>query len=48
MGQLNEKKNSTYKSGLVEVFSLKVPLNGNSESIILSRTSEVSTSKYGL
>ena len=38
----------TYKSGLAAVFSVKVPLNGKRESLILSKTSEVSTSKYGL
>lgn len=39
---------STYKSGLLAVFSLKVPLNGKRESLILSKMSEVSTSKNGL
>jgi hypothetical protein len=33
---------------LLSVFSVKVPLNGKSEYLILSKTSVVSTSKYGL
>lgn len=38
----------THKSGLPAVFSVNVPLKGKSESLILSKTSIVSTSKYGL
>lgn len=39
------KEQGAYKSGLSAVFSEKDPVKGRRESFILSRTSEVSTSK---
>lgn len=50
LSKLNQdrKRHSSYKSGLSAVFSVNVPRNGKRDSLSLSTTSEVSTSKNGL